>query len=68
MDWEDPVSDSPNCTSSTELLVLQTNLPISEEDYMHLQNNLVPLSESVHYGIDLYETTPTFVCNNLTIN
>ena len=66
VDWEEPTSESSSCTAEVD--VPETDCPISELYYMQLKASIDPLSESLHYGIDLYNETLNFVmsCGNVS--
>ena len=66
VDWEEPNSESSSCTTKVD--VPDTNCPIPELYYVRLKASINPLSESLHYGIDLYNESLNFVmsCGNVS--
>ena len=61
VDWEGPIHRETNETLS----VPETLCPLSNADLEQLLVTIPPLSQSMQYGIDLYERTLQFVSHKL---
>ena len=61
IDWDGPISES----DEDEVNMVDVIYPLSEQDYLELENTVAPLSNSSCYGVDIYLNTLNFVCQKL---
>ena len=61
VDWEGPIHKETNETVSVPKILC----PLRNADLEELLVAISPLSQSMHYGLDLYERTLQFVSNKL---
>ena len=70
VDWEGPTPssewDGPIPNELCELVeVPETELPLSNEDYIELRNTINPLQDSEYHGVDLYIQTLSLIAEKL---
>ena len=59
IDWNGPI---PNSEDAGAVEVALTRNPLEEQDFLHLQAAISPLSHSECLGVDLFIQTLEFVC------
>ena len=63
IDWSGPI---PNSDDVDSVNVAVARNPLEEQDSLHLQATISPLSHSECHGIDLFIQTLQFVCQKLS--
>ena len=62
IDWNGPI---PNTIDVDSIEVTATRNPLEEQDFLHLQATISPLSPSECNGVDLFVRAFEFVCQKL---
>ena len=66
IDWDGPVPYD-NTDESDVVIVPEIECPLIEAHLDELDDEIIPLSDTMNYGIDLYEKTLDFVSSRLNI-